>query len=148
LGLSEPVIEDLTRDALKLLSFELDDLYAILGCQLLAAAPPTRVAHMLVWLVDLRKTESPADEWISRGEKVRNDLQCDGTSFVDSIKEGLRKSLCTKDILDLTGDIDRIKDADPDHACERHIENPAAIESISATLAAMFCNSMLREVCL
>jgi len=31
------VIEDLTRDALKLLSFELDDLYAILGCQLLAA---------------------------------------------------------------------------------------------------------------
>ena len=103
---------------------------------------------MLVWLVDLRKTESPADEWISRGEKIRNDLLCDGTSFVDSIKEGLRKSLCTKDILDLTGDIDRIKDTDPDHACEGHIENPAAIESISATLAAMFCKSMLREVCL
>jgi hypothetical protein len=44
---------------------------------------------MLVWLVDLRK--SPADEWISRGEKIRNDLHCDGTSFVDSIKEDLRK---------------------------------------------------------
>ena len=39
------------------------------------------------------QTESPADEWISRGEKIRNDLQCDGTSFVDSIKEDLRKSL-------------------------------------------------------
>ena len=81
---------------------------------------------MLVWLVDLRKTESPADEWISRGEKIRNDLQSEGSSFVDSIKEDLRKSLCTKDILDLTGDR-RIKDADPDHACERHIENPATI---------------------
>jgi len=43
---------------------------------------------MLVWLVDLRKTESPADEWISRGEKIRNDLQCEGTSFVDSNKRG------------------------------------------------------------
>jgi hypothetical protein len=39
-ALSEPAIEDLTRDALKFLSFELDDLYAVLGCQLLAAAPP------------------------------------------------------------------------------------------------------------
>jgi hypothetical protein len=126
-ALSEPAIEDLMREALKLLSFELDDLYAVLGCQLLAVAPPTRVAHMLVWLVDLRKTESPADEWIRRGEKIRNDLQCDGASFVDSIKEGLRKSLWTKDILDLTGDIDESKDADPDHARERHIENPAAI---------------------
>ena len=102
---------------------------------------------MLVWLVDLRKTESPADEWISRGEKIRNDLQCEGTSFVDSIKEDLRKSLCTKDILDLTGDIDRIKDADPDHACERHIENPAAIGVDLGNVSAMFCKSMLRGVC-
>ena len=39
-ALSEPAIEDLTRDASKFLSFELDDLYAALGCQLLAAAPP------------------------------------------------------------------------------------------------------------
>ena len=31
-GLSEPAIEDLTRDALKLLFFEFDDLYAALGC--------------------------------------------------------------------------------------------------------------------
>ena len=29
-ALSEPAIEDLMREALKLLSFELDDLYAIL----------------------------------------------------------------------------------------------------------------------
>jgi hypothetical protein len=148
LGLSEPVIEDLTRDALKLLSFELDDLYAILGCQLLAAAPPTRVAHMLVWLVDLRKTESPADEWISRGEKIRNDLQCDGTSFVDSIKEDLRKSLCTKDILDLTGDIDESKMQILIMLVSAILKIPPQLESISATLAAMFCKSMLREVCL
>ena len=43
-ALSEPAIEDLTRDASKFLSFELDDLYAALGCQLLASAT-TRVAH-------------------------------------------------------------------------------------------------------
>ena len=79
-----------------------------------------------VWLVDLRKTESPADEWISRGEKIRNDLLCDGTSFVDSINEDLRKSLCTKDILDLTGDIDESK-MQILIMLERHIENPAAI---------------------
>jgi hypothetical protein len=35
--------------------------------------------------------------------------------------------LCTKDILDLAGDIDESKMQDPDHACERHIENLAAI---------------------
>jgi len=44
-ALSEPVIEDLTRDALKFLSFELDDLYAVLGCQLLVSGVTTRVAH-------------------------------------------------------------------------------------------------------
>ena len=104
----------------------------ITGMSAVGSGAPTRVAHMLVWLVDLRKTESPADEWISRGEKIRNDLQCEGTSFVDSIKEDLRKSLCTTDILDLTGDID---------------ESKMQILDL-ATLAAMFCKSMLREVCL
>lgn len=44
-ALSEPAIEDLTRDASKFLSFELDDLYAALGCQLLASGATTRVAH-------------------------------------------------------------------------------------------------------
>jgi hypothetical protein len=136
-ALSEPAIEDLTREALKLLSFELDDLYVVLGCQMLAAAPPTRVAHMLVWLIDLRKAESPADEWIIRGEKIRNDLQCDGARFVDSIKEHLRKSLCTQDILDLTGDIDESKMQILIILVSAIlIENPAAIGK-----------SMLREVC-
>jgi hypothetical protein len=102
----------------------------------LAAAPPTRVAHRLFWLIDLRKAESPADEWIIRGEKIRNDLQCDGASFVDSIKE---KFVYT-DILDLTGDIDESKMQILIHARERYIlKIPPQLESISATLAAMFC---------
>jgi hypothetical protein len=94
------------------------------------------------------QTESPADEWISRGEKIRNDLQCDGTSFVDSIKEDLRKSLCTKDILDLTGDIDESKMQILIMLVSAILKIPPQLESISATLAAMFCKSMLREVCL
>ena len=103
---------------------------------------------MLVWLVDLRKTESPADEWISRGEKIRNDLQCEGTSFVDSIKEDLRKSLCTKDILDLTGDIDESKMQILIMLVSAILKISPQLESISATLAAMFCKSMLRGGCL
>ena len=103
---------------------------------------------MLVWIVDLRKTESPADEWISRGEKIRNDLQCEGTSFVDSIKEDLRKSLCTKDILDLTGDIDESKMQILIMLVSAILKISPQLESISATQAAMFCKSMLREVCL
>jgi len=146
-AISEPAIEDLTREALKLLSFELKDLYALLGCQLLAAAPPTRVAHMLVSLIDPRKAEAPGDEWILRGEKIRDDLQCDGARFVDSIKEDLRKSLCTKDILDLTGDVDESKMQILIMLVSAILKIPPQLEPISATLAAMFCKSMLREVC-
>jgi hypothetical protein len=81
------------------------------------------------------------------GEKIRNDLQCDGASFVDSIKEDLRKSLCTQDILDLTGDIDESKMQILIMLVSAILKIPPQLESISATLAAMFCKSMLREVC-
>jgi len=148
-ALSEPAIEDLTCEALKLLSFELDDLYAVLGCQLLAAAPPTRVAHMLAWVIDPDKAnESPADEWMIRVETLCNDLRHDGASFVDSIKENLRKSLCTKDILDLTGDVDESKMQILIMLISATLKIPPQLESIAATLAAMCCKSMLQELCL
>jgi len=75
-------------------------------------------------------------------------LLCDGTSFVDSIKKDLRKSLCTKDILDLTGDIDESKMQILIMLVSAILKIPPQLESISATLAAMFCKSMLQEVCL
>jgi hypothetical protein len=54
-------------------------------------------------------------------------LQCDGASFVDSIKEDLRKSLCTQDILDLTGDIDESKMQILIMLVSAILKNPAAI---------------------
>ena len=70
-------------------------------------------------------------------------MQCEGTSFVDSIKEDLRKSLCTKDILDLTGDIDESKIQILIMLVSAILKISPQLESISATLAAMFCKSML-----
>lgn len=154
---NEPAIEELTREALGLLSFNLEDLYTVLGCQLLGAAPPARAAQVMTSLVklaslpELRGSEANATPvicaWSREIEDIARDLKRDGSRFIDEMKEDFRRSLCTREILDLTEDIDASRMQILILLISAVVKMPPAFESISATLAAMFCKSLLREMC-
>ena len=156
---NEPAIEELTREALGLLSFDLEDLYAVLGCQLLGAAPPARAAQVMTALVklatlpELRGSEAMNAstpiicEWSRGVEDIVRDLKRDGSSFIDGMKEDFRRSLCTREILDLTEGIDASRMQILILLISAVVKMPPQFESISATLAAMFCKSLLREMC-
>jgi len=156
---NEPAIEELTREALGLLSFDLEDLYAVLGCQLLGAAPPTRAAQLMTSLVKLgtmpqlrdcegmNATAPVACERNQRVEDIVHDLTRDGGKFIDEMKEDFRRSLCTKEILDLTENINASRMQILILLISAIVKMPPQFESVSATLAAMFCKSLLREMC-
>lgn len=155
---TEPAIEELTHEALKLLSFELDDLYAVLGCQLLGAAPPTRAAQAFVSIVAIGKTAEPG-EWAEQNiatvehlrthkiDEIARQLRDDGGRFIDAMREDFRRSLCTEEILNLTENIDASRMQMLILLISAVVKMPPRFESISATLAAMFCKSLLRRMC-
>lgn len=158
-SLKEPDIETLAREALKLLSLEMDELYTVLGCQLLASAPPIRVANIMTHVRQLRRgsktrtqdgppsSEASGNEWMNGVEQVCNDLKIDGLKFVETMREELKKGLCNKDIVDLANDVDESKMQILIIIISAILKIPAQFDSISATLAAMFSKSLLKEVC-
>ena len=156
---NEPDIEALTREALNLLSLEIDELYTVLGCQLLASAPPARTADIVIQVRELRKanrarrqagappSEAAIDEWMNGVEKICRDLRGDGGRFIENMRQELKNGLCNKDVLNLVDDVDESKMQILIMIITAILKIPAQFESISATLAAMFCKSLLREIC-
>jgi hypothetical protein len=63
------------------------------------------------------------------------------------MREEFKKGLCTNDILDLANDVDESKMQIVIMIVSAILKIPAQFDSISATLAAMFCKSLLRDVC-
>ena len=158
-SLNEPDIEALTREALNLLSLEIDELYTVLGFQLLATAPPTRTAGMITHVRELRTansarlqaatppSEAAINEWMNGVEEIWRDLRADGGKFIETTRPELKKSLCRKDICDLADDVDESKMQILIMIISAILKVPAQFESISATLAAMLCKSLLKEIC-
>jgi hypothetical protein len=157
--IKEPDIEDLTHEAIKLLSLEIDELYTVLGCQLLGSAPPTRGANIVTNVVHLRKAR-PAekinnitgsaidtDKWLDDVEDLWSGLKGDGVRFVDAMKDEFRKGLCNENVFNLTDDVDESKMQILIMIISAILKTPPQFESISATLAAMLCKSMLRDIC-
>ncbi len=82
----EPSIEELTDEAMQLLPMGLEELYMILGAQLLISAKPTRVAGIMTYLSAARKAKeakelyasSPvtptAADWSAGLESIYNEL--------------------------------------------------------------------------
>jgi hypothetical protein len=158
-SLKEPDIETLAREALNLLSLEMDELYTVLGCQLLASAPPTRTANIMTHVRELRRasktrpqdgpplSEEAGNEWFNGVEQVCNDLKIEGFKFVETMREELKKGLCNKDIVDLAGDVDESKMQILIIVISAILKIQAQFDSISATLAAMLCKSLMKEIC-
>lgn len=158
-SMKEPDIEDLTHEAIKLLSLEIDELYAVLGCQLLGSAPPTRGAGIVTNFMNLRRArdtkvvnktigyEIDADKWLHDVEDLCSGLKGDGVRFVDGMKEEFRKGLCNQNVLSLTNNVDESKMQILIMIISAILKMPPQFESISATVAAMLCKSKLREIC-
>jgi hypothetical protein len=142
------------------LSLDIDELYTVLGCQLLlASAPPTRTADIMTHVRELRRAskartpdgnlpcEGASNDWMNGVEKVCNDLKNDGFKFVETTREELKKGLCNKDIVDLAGNVDASKMQFLIIVISAILKIQARFDSISATLAAMLCKSLMKEIC-
>jgi hypothetical protein len=157
--MKEPTIEELATEAMQLLSMGIDELYMVLGCQLLASAKPTRVAGIMSYIAAARKTReaknlyaklpaspSPA-EWGEGFDLICNDLRRDGIQFVDEVKESLRKGVCNQDIVSLADEINPSSMQIIVMIIDAILKMPPQFEAISATLAAIVCKLGVRDFC-
>jgi hypothetical protein len=138
----------------------MDDLYAVLGCQLLGSAPPARGAGIVASVMDLRKareanrvnkttpSRTNSAKWSRDADELYSGLKGDGVRFVDAMKEEFRKGLCNENVFNLTNEVDESKMQILIMIISAILKMPPQFEPISATLAAMFCKSMLRQICL
>jgi hypothetical protein len=154
-----PTIEELATEAMQLLPMGIDELYMVLGCQLLAAAKPTRVAGMMSYLAAAQKAKeaknlyatlpsSPsASDWGEGFEVICNELMRDGREFVEEVKVELRKGVCNEDIVSLADEINASSMQIIVMIIDAILKMPPQFEAISATLAAIVCKLGLRNFC-
>jgi hypothetical protein len=157
--MKEPSIEELTAEAMQLLPMGLEELYMILGSQLLVSAKPTRVAGIMTYLSAARKakeakelyatvpvTPTPAD-WSAGLESIYNELIRDGIEFVEEVKPELRRGVCNEDIFALSDKVDNSSMQIVVMVIGAVLKMPPQFENISAVLAAILYKVGLREFC-
>src|SRR5918999_2996062 len=157
--MKEPTIEELTTEAMQLLPMVLEELYMILGAQLLVSAKPTRVAGIMAYLSAARKakeakelyatlpvTPTPAD-WSAGLESIYNELIRDGITFIEEVKHELRRGICNEDIFALSDKIDSSSMQILVMVIGAVLKMPPQFENISAVLAAILYKVGVREFC-
>jgi hypothetical protein len=157
--MKEPSIEELTAEAMQLLPMGLEELYMILGSQLLVSAKPTRVAGIMTYLSAARKakeakelyatvpvTPTPAD-WSAGLESIYNELIRDGIEFIEEVKPELRRGVCNEDIFALSDKVDNSSVQIVVMVIGAVLKMPPQFENISAVLAAILYKVGLREFC-
>ena len=109
--MKELTIEELTTEAMQLFPLAVDELYMILGCQLLASDKPKRVAGIISYLSAARKSRQARNlyatlpskpdrsDWEEGVELICNELRQDGVRFLDKVKPELQKGVCNEDII-------------------------------------------------
>jgi hypothetical protein len=157
--MKELTIEELTTEAMRLLPLGLDELYMVLGCQLLASERPTRVAGIISYLSASKKAmqarnlyatlpaKPETSDWETGLEQVCNELRQDGVRFLDEVKPELQKGVCNADIISLADEINGSSMQIMVMIVGAILKMPPQFESISATLAALLCKSGLRAFC-
>ncbi len=151
-------IEELTAEAMQLLKLGLDELYVTLGCQLIGAAQPARVAKLvshqsaLRTVVEAQRDYEPMTlaaallDWGRSFGLLVEELKRDGINFVAAVEEELSKGLCDKEILDLAHEISSGRMQVIVLIVAAVLKLPRQIEAVSATVAAIFCKSRLVRV--
>jgi hypothetical protein len=157
--MKEPSIEELTDEAMQLLQMGLEELYMILGAQLLISAKPTRVAGIMTYLSAARKAKEAkelyatlpatptAADWSAGLESIYNELIRDGIQYIEEVKQELRRGVCNEDIFALSEKIDSSGMQIVVMVIGAVLKMPPQFESISAVLAAILYKIGLREFC-
>jgi hypothetical protein len=155
----ELTIEELTEEAMALLSRELEDLYVVLGWQVLASSSPTRVAHIMSRLAGGCKAEAGGgfasgsafelrvSDWEAALDSVSGDLQHEGILFLATVRDDLRTGLCSVEVLSFSDEISRSGMQIIVMIIAAVLKVPVQIESVSATLAAIVSKIGLKDFC-
>ena len=156
---NELSVEDLAAEAMKLLTISLDELYVVLGCQLLGSSRPARVADIMGWLATLKKAleakersepvslQRDVAEWAEGANLMSEELRQDGVRFLDAVREDLRKGLCNADILSLADQITASSMQIVVLVVAAILRMPVQVEPVSATVAAIVCKTGLKGFC-
>lgn len=160
MAIRELTIEELTVEAMKLLTIGLEELYVVLGCQLMVSSRPGRVAGMMSYQTALKKMIETQDmdvrvpiatdltDW-GRGFNVMyEELKQDGIRFLDAVRNELRKGgLCNEEILAMADEITSSSMQIIILIVAAILRMPPQMESLSATVAVILCKSGLRDFC-
>ena len=157
-SVDELTIEELTSEAIKLLAIGLEELYVVLGCQLLGYSRPSRVAGIMRHQLALKKMIEATEmyeplalkdvaDWGRKFELMYDELKQDGARFLESARLNLQDALCTEEILAFSDNINSGNMQIIVLLIAAVLKMPPQIESVAATIAAILCKSGLRTFC-
>jgi hypothetical protein len=151
--------QDLTREASRLLTMSLDDLYATLGCQLLVYELPSKAAGIVSYLSAVRSASDasalferlrPAAamaEWGKGLPVIFEELQQDGMRYLANSAEELRKALDSEEILRLADEPSQPRIQILLMLVASVLKLPREMETISATVTVILIRTGLRNFC-
>jgi hypothetical protein len=151
--------ETLVSETTKLLRMRIDELYAVLGAQLLVFTKPTSAAGIVSYLSAIRNSSEATllleglsagpslPEWATGLEYIHEMLETQGKRYLTEKREGLRKALCNQEILALSDDVNCSTIQILITIIGATLRFPRELDSISATTLAIILKSGLRNFC-
>lgn len=152
-------IEVLTDEVTKLLRLEIEELYSTLGGQLLAYAPPSRVAGIVSFLSAIRSASeakalyetlplAPAlTDWGKGVRVIYEGLKQEGMRYFNEISSEIRKAVCVPDILSLSDQLSLSTIQIVLMVVGAVLRLPRELDPISATVTAILIKRGLRNFC-
>ena len=155
--MSEERSNILVDSAMKLFSVEMNDLYAVLGMQLLACAKPTRAAGIVTFLSAVRQANRAVNfidilrpdlvehgEWF---EVVHEELKRDGVRYLAEVSGELRKTLNNEEILKLSDQLTHSNLHIIIMLVGAALKISTQFDSICATVAVLILKIGIRKFC-
>jgi hypothetical protein len=151
--------QTLVSETTKLLRMRIDELYAVLGAQLLVFTKPTSAAGIVSYLSAIRNSSEATlmleglsagpslPEWATGLEYIHEMLETQGKRYLTEKREGLRKALCNQEILALSDDVNCSTIQILITIIGATLRFPRELDSISATTLAIILKSGLRNFC-
>jgi hypothetical protein len=153
-------VDELADEAERLMRMEIDQLYAILGAQMLGQAAASRVAGIVSYLAAMRNASQAksfydvlsAESFLTELGKgtvlIYEDLKREGMQHFSEASEDLRKTLCTnRDILKLADEESQSVIGILITVVSAALRLPRKVESVSVTITAILCKIGLRNFC-
>jgi hypothetical protein len=159
LSIKELSIDELTTQAVQLLSISLAELYAVLGFQIIGYSRPARVAGVISYHTTLQRIVEGQSLYNSLGvgypladlskglDVMYDELKQDGVQFVEAVRDELCKVLCTPEILELADRATASSVQIMVLMVAGALRMPPQMESLAATIAAIIYKSGLKDFC-